>query len=279
MPAGVPASTTVGAVTTPPLHVAWVTCGATGCTGVHATAGSSTVNVAVVSDVSVQPSGRTSGQPTPASRQRRRHRHRQRRRRRVDAARRVQRVGDPVGDRRRDAVRGGRAGRAHRQRHRRRRRGHLGTCGADEVDRERGRHGVRPASTRRHLTPGEPVGERRRHRDRGVHGAVVRALRSGGVRQPRWRGGQHHRRLGDHTVGTGRLRHRRAPPAAPGCTSPPAGSTVNVAVVAFTSVHPSGSGSGQATPAAASRGRDGHRLGRERRILSLPGCRPGSTCR
>ncbi len=61
---GVSSNTTVGSVTAPAVHVAWFTVGATGTTGVQATASKVIVNVASVSDVSVQPCGIAAGQPT-----------------------------------------------------------------------------------------------------------------------------------------------------------------------------------------------------------------------
>ena len=66
MPAGDVASSTPGTVTTPAVHDAWVTSGATGASGVQAMPGSSTVCVAVVAEVWVQPSGSGSGHATPA---------------------------------------------------------------------------------------------------------------------------------------------------------------------------------------------------------------------
>ncbi len=54
-------------MTAPSAHVANVTVGSTGDTGMHALAANSTVNSAVVSVISVHPAGNSSGQPTPAA--------------------------------------------------------------------------------------------------------------------------------------------------------------------------------------------------------------------
>ena len=59
------ASTTVGVVTAPLAHVAWVTVGDTGCTGTHVTLGNDTANVAVVFVTRFHPGGNVAGHATP----------------------------------------------------------------------------------------------------------------------------------------------------------------------------------------------------------------------